>query len=333
MLKVEEWTTALSMELYTASDTAAELSMAPTGTIATRQRLGDGDDVRGDAELLVAEEGARPPETGLHLVEDHERLVPAAERLRLLPELVRRQVDPLALDRLGDERRHVAAPELPRQGGGVTERDHVAPREQGAEAAAELLPAVEGERPRREPVEGVVAVEDARALRGGPGELDGALDRLGPGVGEEHPLDPRVRPGHQLLGQDAREQGAVHLHEVGQVGVEGVVERTNDRWMAPSEGEHPEAGQEVEVAIPLVVDEVAALALLVEPVELDLAEDPGELGVDVLRVEGEVLTLALVQHLLQIKGHAEGSRGSLSGGGDRLVVTPRPDTNHGPASP
>src|ERR1700722_14931346 len=32
VLNVEEWTTALSMELYTASDTEAVLSMAPTGT-------------------------------------------------------------------------------------------------------------------------------------------------------------------------------------------------------------------------------------------------------------------------------------------------------------
>ena len=278
MLNVEEWTTALSMELYTASDTVSRAEHGPDGHVATGQRLRDRDDVRGDAELLVAEEGARPSEAGLHLVEDHQRLVPAAERLRLLPELVRRQVDPLALDRLRDERRHVAAPELPGQGGGVAERDHVAPREQGAEAAAELLPAVEGERPRREPVKGVVAIEDAGALRGRPGELDGALDCLCSGVGEEHPLDPRVRPGDQLLGQDAREEGAVHLHEVGQVGIERVVQRTNDCWMAPSEGEHPEAGEEVQVPVPLVVDEVAAFALLVEAIELDLAEDPWGAG-------------------------------------------------------
>ena len=65
-----------------------------------------------DAELLVAEERAGAPHAGLDLVEDHEGLVLAAQRLRLPPELVRRQVDPLALDRLGDERRHVATSEL-----------------------------------------------------------------------------------------------------------------------------------------------------------------------------------------------------------------------------
>ena len=82
------------------------------------------------------------------------------------------------------------------------------------------------------------------------------------------------------------------------------MQRPHDGWMAPPEREDAEPGQEVEVPVPLVVDEVAALALHVEAVELDLAEHPGQLGIDVLRVESEVLTLALVQHLLQIKGHA-----------------------------
>jgi hypothetical protein len=78
--------------------------------------------------------------------------------------------------------------------------------------------------------------------------------------------------------------------------------------MAPPEGEHTEPGQKVQVAVPFVVDEVAALALDLEAVELDLSQHPGQLRVDVLRVEGEILARALVQHLLQIKGHAMGSR-------------------------
>ena len=115
----------------------------------------------------------------------------------------------------------------------------------------------------------------------------------------------------QLLGQDAGQEGAVHLHEVREIGVEGVVQRLDDGRMAPTEGEDPEPGQKVEVTVPCVVDEIAALALDVEAVELESAEHPGQLGVDVLGVEGEVLALALVQHLLQIKGHAVGSEVAL----------------------
>ena len=171
--------------------------------------------------------------------------------LRLEPELVGREVDALALDGLDHEGGHVAAPQLAGQGADVAERDHVGSREQRTEPAAELAAAVQGERAGREAVEGVVAVEDAGPLGGGAGELDRALDRLGARVGEEDPLDAGVRPLDQLFGQDAGQEGAVHLHEVGQVGVERVVERLHDGRMAPAEGEDAEAGEEVEVPITL----------------------------------------------------------------------------------
>ena len=183
------------------------------------------------------------------------------------------------------------------------------PGQEWTEPAAEFAAAVEGERPGRQAVEGVVAVEDAGPLRGGPGEFDRALDRLCARVGEEDPLDSRVRAGHELLGQDAGQERAVHLHEVREVGVEGVVQRLHDRRMPRPEGEDAEPGQEVEVPVPFVVDEVATLTLVVEAVELEGAQHPGQLGIDVLGVESEVLALAFVQHLIQIKGHAQWAPG------------------------
>ncbi len=75
--------------------------------------------------------------------------------------------------------------------------------QQGPEALAELPPAVERQCPGGEAVEAVVAVDDAVAPGGGPGELDGGLDGLCPGVGEERPLDAGVGPGHERLGQEA----------------------------------------------------------------------------------------------------------------------------------
>ncbi len=91
--------------------------------------------------------------------------------------------------------------------------------------------------------------------------------------------------------------------------------------MTPAEGEDAEPGEEVEVALPLVVDEVAALALLEEAVELDGAEDTRQLRVDVLRMEAEVLALPILQHLLQFKGHAVGSDGSFGDDGwDEVTV-------------
>ena len=79
------------------------------------------------------------------------------------------------------------------------------------------------------------------------GELDGALDGLGTRVGEKDPLDARMGPADELLGEHPRQQGAVHLDQVGQVRVQGVVQGTRDRGVPSPQGEHPEAGKEVEV--------------------------------------------------------------------------------------
>ena len=86
--------------------------------------------------------------------------------LRLEPELVGRQVDALALDGLDHEARPRRRARSSRARAlDVAEGDHVGPRQQRTETAAELAAAVEGEGPGGQPVEGVVAVEDARPLR------------------------------------------------------------------------------------------------------------------------------------------------------------------------
>ena len=82
VLKVDECTTARSMELKTASDTAAEDSIGAHRHVPARECLGERDDVRGDPELLVAQEGSGPAHAGLDLVEHQQRLVATAERFR-----------------------------------------------------------------------------------------------------------------------------------------------------------------------------------------------------------------------------------------------------------
>ena len=62
-----------------------------------------------------------------------------------------------------------------------------------------------------------------------------------------------------------------------------------------TEGEDAEPGEEVEVAPISVVDQVAPLAALVEAVEPQGLHDASELRVQVLRVELEVLTSALME--------------------------------------
>ena len=98
-----------------------------------------------------------------------------------------------------------------------------------------------------------------------------------------------MRPGYQLLGQQARQQGAVHLHHVGQVQVDRLVQGCLDAGMAAAEGVNPESGQEVEVALPGCVVEVTAFAADVLSIEPDGLKRPGELAVQEPLVQREVL--------------------------------------------
>ena len=85
--------------------------------------------------------------------------------------------------------------------------------------------------PAVKPVERVVAVDDASAAGGVAGELQRRLDGLGAAVAEVDPVEVRRR-GEQPLGQQAGQRRRVELGQVGQIGVEDVVQawRTTGWW-------------------------------------------------------------------------------------------------------
>ncbi len=136
--------------------------------------------------MLQREEAPGAPEAGLHLVADEQRARLAAERLRAGQVALRGEVHALALHRLDHERGDVAARELALQRVEVAEGHSLAPGQQRPEALAEVVVAVERERAEREPVEGVLGVEDPRAAGGRARDLDRGLDRLGAAVGGHH---------------------------------------------------------------------------------------------------------------------------------------------------
>ena len=134
----------------------------------------------------------------------------------------------------------------------------------------------------------MVSKEDPLALGRVPGELDRRLDGLRPRVREDDSAHLRMAARQQLLGEQARQERGVHLHEVRQVLVDRVVQRTLDDGVRAPEAEDAESRQEVEVAAILLVVEVGALPSYVVPVEPDRSEHSNELRVDVARVQGEV---------------------------------------------
>ena len=169
--KVDEWTTARSMRAVDGVEHPGRGEHAPRpGRSRPESALETVMMSGSDAPVLVAEEPAGAAQPGLDLVHDQQGAVPAAQGLD------RRASSPRGPGRRpcpgwARPRRRPRRPgrSSPGQGVDVAEGDLVAPGQQRAEALAELLAAVEGEGPVGEPVEGVVAVEDAGRARWRPG--------------------------------------------------------------------------------------------------------------------------------------------------------------------
>ena len=136
------------------------------------------------------------------------------------------------------------------------------------------------ERAERQPVEAVVGREDARALRRGAAELERRLDRLGAGAREEHALEPRRRAREQRLREQAGQRGDAELHGAGRLELERLDERRADARVVAADVVHPEAAEQVEVAVAVGVEEVGAVGARPGAVEADRAQHAHELRVD-----------------------------------------------------
>ena len=126
----------------------------------------------------------------------------------------------------------------------------------------------------------MVAVDDAPTAGGVPGELQRRLDGLGAAVAEVDPVEVRRR-GEQPLGEQPGQRRRVELRQIGEIGVDDVVNRLADDRMVPAEGEYPEAGEHVEVLDAVLVVEVRPCGAGVELVEPDRVQHARQLWVHV----------------------------------------------------
>lgn len=146
----------------------------------------------------------------------------------------------------------------------------------------------------------MVAVQDPGLPGGVPGELQRGLHRLGAAVAEEHPVQVRA-VGEELLGQQPGQRLAVEAGEVGELGVEDVVQcRADDGVVAP-QAHDAEPGEHVQVVVAVRVPEVGALAALVDLVEADGVQHARELVVQVPAVQLVALGSALGQESAEIE--------------------------------
>jgi hypothetical protein len=252
--------------------------------IRVGERLGHGHQVGLEAVSLRTEVLTEPSPGADHLVRDQQHVVAIADLADSLEVAVlRRDAATRVLQRLEDHRRDrlgaleldglldlIGSPERiavcrPVVAVGV---GHVnAARHEGLEDASERGDARGGERPERGAVVGdlpgdqlgLLAVPPGAVVR--PGQLDGGLHRFGAAVGEEDVVEVTGceggDPGGQLDGagmgvapdRDEVELADLGGHRVAQLGT------------AVTRVDAEEGGEAVEVAVAVVVPDVAAVAL------------------------------------------------------------------------
>jgi len=274
------------------------------GDVPAAEGLGEGDDVGLEVPMLEAEPFAGPAEPALDLVGNEEGAMLAAEGLDLDEEIAGGIFDAFALDGLEDDGGDVAAGEEGFDAGKIADGDAMAALEVRAETVLEMGIAHDGQGTHGKAVEGAFQRDEPAASGGGAGELDGALHGLGAGVTEEDGIEMSGHALDERLGEDAAEEGAIHLDHVGEVEIEDVAEGLLNGGMIATDIEDAVAAEEIEVFEAVEVVQVSAAGVGVDFVEADGALDGDEGGVDVPLVQVVILPEPFSDELLDVDGHA-----------------------------
>ena len=148
----------------------------------------------------------------------------------------------------------------------------------------------------------MLAEQDALPAGGGAAELHRRFDRLGAGIAEEQ-LFHAGEARQQALGEQAAQQRDVHLHQVRQLGCQGLLQGADHRRMVAPDREDAEAAQQVEIAIALLVVEIGAEAPGVVAVEADGAQHADHLRIQIAVVELVFLRRPFGQELVDVDRH------------------------------
>src|SRR5207248_1609627 len=155
-----------------------------------------------------------------------------------------------------EEERDVLAPELGLERVEVAERHLREPGQERAEAIGEGAVVSRRQRAQSQPVEAVLARDDAAASGRGAAELDRGLDRLGSAAGEEHAAEARRRELEEALREQGRKGRDPELDASGRLQLERLDEGLADGAVVPAEVELSEPAEPVHVPISLRVPKI-----------------------------------------------------------------------------
>ena len=146
--------------------------------------------------------------------------------------------------------------------------------------------------------------EDAGALGGGAGKFQGTFDGLGSGIAKEAGITGRAEFFDESFGEEAGENGAVHLDHIGEVEFKDVTNGFLDGGMVATDVEDAVAAEEVEVVLAVKIVEVSAFCAGIDLIESDRTLNFYERAIDVLVVEVVVLAQSGEDRVFEVKfGH------------------------------
>jgi hypothetical protein len=136
---------------------------------------------------------------------------------------------------------------------------------------------------------GALLGENAGALGGGAGKFQGTFDGFGSGIAKEAGIAGRAEFFDESFGEEAGEDGAVHLHHVGEIEFKDVTNGFLDGGMVATDVEDAVAAEEVEVVLAVKIVEVSAFCAGIDFIKADRSLNFDECTIDVLVVEVVVL--------------------------------------------
>ena len=131
--------------------------------------------------------------------------------------------------------------------------------------------------------------EDFWAFGGGTGEFQSSFDRFRSRVAEEAGIARGAQFFDESFGEEAGENGAVHLNHVGEVEIQDIPDRFLDGGVIATNVEDAVAAEEVEVVLTVEIVEVGTFCAGINFIEADRALNFHEGTIDVLVVEVVVL--------------------------------------------
>src|SRR5262249_6242571 len=117
------------------------------------------------------------------------------------------------------------------------------------------------------------------------------------GVGKKDRVQTRWHSPGQLLRQQAGQQGAIHLDEVGTVQSDHILDRLLDHGVAAAQVERAISGSQIKVSIAVSIPQKSPLSPAVYLVEADDCLNTRQAGVDVLPVQSILFAMSTFNEL------------------------------------